>query len=81
MFTWLTRAAANGEDSGNGNTLTLALLADPFLQPYQHDPRFAALCKQLNLPAPGEPVLDISTSVTPATKRGIRDTSWLAARA
>lgn len=80
MFTWLTRAVANGEDLADGGTLTLALLTDPFLKPYQHDPRFAALCKQLGLPAPGEPVLDASTSVTPASRKGVRDNSWLAAR-
>ncbi len=31
------------------------LLSDPFVLAYQHDPRFAALCRQAGLPLPGPP--------------------------
>ena len=31
------------------------LLSDPFVLAYQHDPRFAALCRQAGLPLPGQP--------------------------
>jgi TolB-like protein/Flp pilus assembly protein TadD len=50
VFAWLDRAMKNGENVAG------SLLADPFLKPYWHDPRFAALCKQLGLPAPGDAV-------------------------
>lgn len=50
VFAWLDSALRNGED------VAATLLADPFLKPYRHDPRFAALRKQLGLPAPGDVV-------------------------
>lgn len=46
MFTWLDRAMAT-RDPG-----LQTVLYDPFLQPYMQDPRFAALCRKLNLPVP-----------------------------
>jgi len=46
MFAWLDRALA-AKDPG-----LQTLLYDPFLQPYAQDPRFAALCRKLNLPVP-----------------------------
>ena len=47
-FEWLDRAVSN-RDSG-----LLTLLYDPFFLRYRGDPRFAALCRKLGLPAPGE---------------------------
>jgi TolB-like protein/tetratricopeptide (TPR) repeat protein len=46
LFQWLERARTV-IDPGLQN-----LLFDPFLLPYRHDPRFAKLCKELNLPVP-----------------------------
>ncbi|MGH8279209.1 MAG: hypothetical protein ACRETQ_06555 [Gammaproteobacteria bacterium] len=45
MFQWLERAWAN-RDNG-----IQYLLYDPLILPYQHDPRFAAFCKKVGLPA------------------------------
>ena len=50
MFEWLQRAW-----TGHDPNFTLLLLSDPFVLAYQHDPRFAALCKQAGLPLPAEP--------------------------
>ena len=47
-FQWLHRAWS-ARDPG-----VAALLYDPFLLQYQHDPRFAAFCRQVGLPVPGE---------------------------
>lgn len=47
MFEWLRRAKAQPYWYFQG------LLSDPFVLAYQHDPRFAALCKQAGLPLPG----------------------------
>jgi hypothetical protein len=49
MFEWLQKARTQHDPQ-----LILNLLSDPFVLPYQHDPRFAALCKQLGLPLPGQ---------------------------
>ncbi|HET9818284.1 MAG TPA: hypothetical protein VFP92_03865 [Rhodanobacteraceae bacterium] len=49
MFEWLQRAWTQ-RDPG------FVLLTDPFLRPYENDPRFAALCRQAGLPLPGQPV-------------------------
>ena len=46
VFAWLERSRTNDEGLANG------LLNDPFLKPWWHDLRFAALCQQLGLPAP-----------------------------
>jgi TolB-like protein/Flp pilus assembly protein TadD len=46
VFKWLEHAH-NVKDPGLED-----LLYDPFLLPYRHDPRFATLCKELNLPVP-----------------------------
>lgn len=43
-FKWLDRAWAQ-RDTG-----IQELLTDPFIRRYQHDPRFAALCKRVGLP-------------------------------
>lgn len=49
MFQWLQRGVAARD------YVTIAsLLQDSLLFPYHHDPRFAALCRQLGLPVPGE---------------------------
>ena len=45
MFTWLDRAW-DTRDSGIGR-----LLSDPFILRYRDDPRFAAFCKKVGLPA------------------------------
>jgi hypothetical protein len=46
MFKWLEHARAAGDPGLN------SLLYDPFILPYRHDPRFAILCEELNLPVP-----------------------------
>jgi len=46
VFKWLEHARIV-KDQGVNN-----LLYDPFLLPYRHDPRFAKLCRELNLPVP-----------------------------
>ncbi|MGH8233901.1 MAG: tetratricopeptide repeat protein [Rhodanobacteraceae bacterium] len=56
MFDWLQRAWTQHDP-----TLSSMLLTDPFVLAYQHDPRFAALCKQVGLPLPGQP-LDAAAS-------------------
>src|SRR5579875_199717 len=48
MFEWLDRAWAN-RDPGIGGLLT-----DPFIQRYKDDPRFAAFCRKVGLPVPGD---------------------------
>ena len=59
MFEWLQRARTQRDPD-----LFLSLLNDAFVLPYQHDPRFVALCKQIGLPLPGEvlPTLAGTTS-------------------
>ncbi len=47
-FVWLDRAWA-ARDSG-----VMDLLLDPFFRALQDDPRFAAFCKKVGLPVPGE---------------------------
>ena len=47
-FEWLDRAWSN-RDPGLTN-----LLFDPFIARYKGDPRFAALCRKIGLPGPGE---------------------------
>jgi tetratricopeptide (TPR) repeat protein len=47
MFEWLERGAAQYD-----LTMMLTLYGDPLLRPYRGDPRFAAFCKQVGLPAP-----------------------------
>jgi TolB-like protein/Tfp pilus assembly protein PilF len=47
-FEWLDRAWSN-RDPGTSN-----LLYDPFILRYKDDPRFAAFCRKVRLPAPGE---------------------------
>jgi adenylate cyclase len=49
MFDWLQRARTQGDPQ-----LVRTLLTDPFVLAWQHDPRFAALCKQVGLPLPGQ---------------------------
>jgi TolB-like protein/Tfp pilus assembly protein PilF len=47
-FEWLDRALSNRDpDIGT-------LLFDPFILRYKDDPRFAAFCRKVGLPAPGE---------------------------
>ncbi|HTM77520.1 MAG TPA: hypothetical protein VL133_07835, partial [Devosia sp.] len=56
MFEWLERAFTDNDPSIN-------LLTDPFVLAYQHDPRFAALCKAAGLPLPGgSPTSVVSSS-------------------
>jgi TolB-like protein/Tfp pilus assembly protein PilF len=47
-FEWLDRAW-NNHDPG-----ILSLLYDPFILRYKDDPRFAAFCRKVGLPVPGE---------------------------
>lgn len=47
-FEWLDRAWGN-RDPGVGR-----LLYDPFIRRYRNDPRFAAFCRKVGLPVPGE---------------------------
>jgi len=47
-FEWLDRALSN-RDPGIAN-----LLFDPFILRYKEDPRFAAFCRKVSLPVPGE---------------------------
>ena len=51
MFDWLQRAWSQRDPNFSG-----LLLTDPFVLAYQHDPRFAALCKQAGLPLPDHAV-------------------------
>jgi serine/threonine-protein kinase len=48
LFTWLDRAW-DTRDSGISRLLT-----DPFIRPYRSDLRFAAFCRKVGLPVPGE---------------------------
>jgi serine/threonine-protein kinase len=48
MFMWLDRAWET-RDSGISRLLT-----DPFILRYRNDPRFAAFCKKVGLPATGD---------------------------
>ncbi|MEO5811751.1 MAG: tetratricopeptide repeat protein [Rhodanobacter sp.] len=57
MFEWLERAWDQNDPSIN-------LLTDPFVLAYQHDPRFAALCKAAGLPLPGQPLAAAADSTT-----------------
>ncbi|MGH8233367.1 MAG: tetratricopeptide repeat protein [Rhodanobacteraceae bacterium] len=51
MFEWLQRAWTQRDSN-----FVTTLLDDPFItRAYQHDPRYAALCKQAGLPVPGRP--------------------------
>ncbi len=59
MFDWLERAWAQRDPN-----FINSLLLDPFVLPYQHDPRFVALCQQARLPLPGE-VLPTSAGTAP----------------
>jgi tetratricopeptide (TPR) repeat protein len=47
-FEWLDRAWST-RDPG-----IVHLLYDPFIQRYKNDPRFAAFCRKVGLPVPGE---------------------------
>lgn len=49
MFDWLERAWTQHDP-----IFINSLLSDPFALAYQHDPRFAALCKQAGLPTPSQ---------------------------
>ncbi|MGH8233085.1 MAG: tetratricopeptide repeat protein [Rhodanobacteraceae bacterium] len=57
MFGWLQRALKQRDSNFFNN-----LLIDPLVLAYQHDPRFAALCKQAGLPLPGRPLPASSSS-------------------
>ena len=50
MLEWLERGAAQYD-----LTMMLSLYGDPLLRPYHDDPRFAAFCRKVGLPVPGEP--------------------------
>jgi tetratricopeptide (TPR) repeat protein len=47
-FEWLDRALSNRDPGITG------LLYDPFILRYKDDPRFAAFCRKVGLPVPGE---------------------------
>lgn len=59
MFDWLQRARMQ-HDPGFIN-----LLSDPFILAYRHDPRFAALCRQVGLPLPGQPPAAVGSAPVP----------------
>jgi TolB-like protein/Flp pilus assembly protein TadD len=61
MFEWLQHAWTQRDPTAN-------LLTDPFVLAYQHDPRFAALCKQAGLPLPDQ-VLPAASATASATTR------------
>lgn len=54
MFAWLQRAWTQRDPNFN-------LVTDPFVRPWRHDPRFAALWKEAGLPLPGEAPAATST--------------------
>jgi TolB-like protein/Tfp pilus assembly protein PilF len=54
-FAWLDRAWSN-RDPG-----VAVLLFDPVILRYKEDPRFAAFCRKIGVPAPGEPPTRKST--------------------
>ncbi|MEO6966854.1 MAG: tetratricopeptide repeat protein [Rhodanobacteraceae bacterium] len=56
MFQWLDRALDLQDAS------IVFLLYDPFFPRYQHDPRFAALCRKIGLPAPGAASADATAA-------------------
>jgi adenylate cyclase len=58
MFDWLQRAWTQHDPF-----FLSTLLTDPFVLAYQHDPRFAALCKQVGLPLP-DPALTGAVSAS-----------------
>ncbi len=60
MFDWLQRAWSQRDPNFSG-----LLLTDPFVLAYQHDPRFAALCKQAGLPLPDRAVAAAAASGEP----------------
>ncbi|MGH8324508.1 MAG: hypothetical protein ACRETD_12040, partial [Steroidobacteraceae bacterium] len=63
MFEWLQRAWTQHDPN-----FFNSLLTDPFVLVYQHEPRFAALCKQAGLPLPGEVLPEpMANSTQPAT--------------
>ncbi len=71
MFEWLQRALNQRDPNfGSGGLLNDGLLSDPFVLAYQHDLRFAALCKQAGLPLPSQ-----SLSATEGSSRyqAVRD--------
>jgi TolB-like protein/Flp pilus assembly protein TadD len=59
MFDWLQRALTRHDPN-----LVGSLLTDPIVLAWQHDPRFATLCKQTGLPLPGE-MLPASAATLP----------------
>ena len=54
MFAWLQRALTQHDPGLTSGVMSGGLVSDPFTLAYQHNPRFAALCKQAGLPQPGE---------------------------
>ena len=63
MFEWLQRAWTQHDPNLISN-----LLSDPFVLTYQHDPRFAALCKQAGLPLPGQVLPGDAVPASAATR-------------
>jgi hypothetical protein len=62
-FEWLDRAWSN-RDGGIPE-----LLFDPFILRYQDDPRFAAFCRKVGLPVPGEtPEPDYAGLLSPISR-------------
>ncbi|MGH8114497.1 MAG: tetratricopeptide repeat protein, partial [Rhodanobacteraceae bacterium] len=69
MFEWLQRAWTQHDPNfGSGALLNSGLLSDPFVLAYQHDPRFAALCKQAGLPVPGRVLPGEAVPASAATR-------------
>jgi hypothetical protein len=57
-FEWLDRAWTN-RDAG-----AQYLLFDPFILRYRDDPRFAAFCRKVGLPVPGEAARHVSSTAS-----------------
>jgi Flp pilus assembly protein TadD len=64
-FEWLERAWSN-RDGGIPE-----LLFDPFILRYKTDPRFAAFCRKIGLPAPGEKALTRQGSTDDASANAL----------
>ncbi|MEO9090273.1 MAG: hypothetical protein ABI247_08080 [Rhodanobacter sp.] len=69
MFEWLQRAWTQHDPNfGSGALLNSGLLSDSFVLAYEHDPRFATLCKLTGLPLPAQVLLGGAVPAAAATR-------------